>query len=275
MPDPSASAVAGPNAAAVARLSGKAIAPTDLDSAEIAGLPLAIRDRSFFSAKVFQAKTLGSMKSKLIDLLEMDPEKIWLGRAGFIADMRIELGADPGDSGRLTDTTSLNRLGLIHDMQVEDAFSQARWSAGQDPAILDRFPCQELIRGRDAENPRDWKARFVAAGGKLSRSGRMIARKDDRVWTRISRFGNPWTPFDYGSGMELIDIDRDEAVAEGVIAPDVTVKPQTAARAREVEMSLRNISDTERDLLKDMFPAAVFEGGKVTYTPPGTTPHTS
>lgn len=39
----------------------------------------------------------------------------------------------------------------------------------------------------------------------------MIALKSDRVWTNFSRFGRPYPPSDFGSGMGVEDIDRDEA----------------------------------------------------------------
>lgn len=39
------------------------------------------------------------------------------------------------------------------------------------------------------------------------------------VWTAISRFGRPYPPFDFGSGMGTRDVERDEAERLGVIAP--------------------------------------------------------
>jgi hypothetical protein len=48
----------------------------------------------------------------------------------------------------------------------------------------------------------------------------MIARKDDPIWTAISAFGIPYAPFDFNSGMDLMDVDHDEAVELGVIDDD-------------------------------------------------------
>ena len=53
---------------------------------------------------------------------------------------------------------------------------------------------------------------------------RLIARKDDEIWTRISRFGTPWPPFDFRSGMGVRDIRRDEAERLGVLKQDEMVR---------------------------------------------------
>lgn len=57
-------------------------------------------------------------------------------------------------------------------------------------------------------------------------AGRMIALKDDPIWTEISAFGLPYAPFDYNSGMDLRDIDRDEAEALGLLDSGDVVQPE-------------------------------------------------
>jgi hypothetical protein len=54
----------------------------------------------------------------------------------------------------------------------------------------------------------------------------MIALKTDPIWTDISAFDLPYAPFDYNSGMDLRDIDRDEAVDLGLIDEDDTQNPE-------------------------------------------------
>ena len=56
-----------------------------------------------------------------------------------------------------------------------------------------------------------WQNRWKNAGGKFH-GGRMIALKDDPVWTKLSAFGTPYPPFDWGSGMGVRDIDRKTAI---------------------------------------------------------------
>lgn len=233
-----------PLAAAVQRLESKTPVASALSSEQWAMLELGLRDRAFFSAKVDSIRTVASMQTKVDAALSTmsDPEKAFMDRAKFIAEMRTELGAAPGDSGDLRDITSTARLGLIYDFQVEDAREYARWQAGQDQAILDEFPAQELIRlwepkgGPSAR--RDWPQRWVDAGGRFVDGGRMIALKNDPIWLKLSRFGRPWPPFDHASGMGLQDIDRDEAVALEVLQPGERVAPQVGDFNRSLEASL-------------------------------------
>lgn len=92
---------------------------------------------------------------------------------------------------------------------------KAHYDSGITRGTLSAFPAQELIRICDSKTPRDWTDRWNLAGGKTF-GGRMVALKDDPIWTRISRFGIPWPPFDFGSGMGIRDIDYDEAVKLGL-----------------------------------------------------------
>ena len=54
----------------------------------------------------------------------------------------------------------------------------------------------------------------------------MIALKSDPIWYDISAFGQPYAPFDFNSGMDLRDVDRDEAVDLGLISEDDTEEPE-------------------------------------------------
>ncbi|HEY1791559.1 MAG TPA: hypothetical protein VGG34_01460 [Opitutaceae bacterium] len=233
-----------PFGAAVQRLESKTPIAADLSSAEWSQMQLGILDRSFFSSRVNDIRTVAEMQSRISDALTLVRRDggAFMDRSRFIADMRSYLGAASGDSGEITDLTSAGRLGLIYDFNVEDAMEYGRWMARQDPDILDAFPCNELVRIEHREVPRgyrrgakgrlvevpdeSWPSRWAAAGGQFV-GGRMIAAKDDPIWTKISRFGRPWPPFDFNSGMGLADISRKEAEQLGVIDPDAPApKPQ-------------------------------------------------
>ena len=67
-------------------------------------------------------------------------------------------------------------------------------------------------------------ARWAAAGGTFF-GGRMIALKTDPIWREINRFGVDYPPFDFNSGMDVVDVDRDEAEAIGLLARDEVVEP--------------------------------------------------
>ncbi len=112
--------------------------------------------------------------------------------------------------------------------------------------------------------PRDWLSRWTAAGGRLY-AGRMVALKGDPIWTRISRFGVPWPPYDFGSGMGVEDVLREEAEALGVLRPGQEVPPTSAedfnARA---EAELAGLGPELRDALKSLFgPQIHVDGDRV------------
>jgi hypothetical protein len=126
----------------------------------------------------------------------------------------------PQGNGGLTDLYSQRRLDVLRETNVQQARGYAQHLEGTTEGALLAFPAQELVRLEEREHPRDWIVRWHAAGGRFSDGGRMIALKGDPVWTAISRFGTPWPPFDFNSGMGVEDIDRDEAVSLGLIAED-------------------------------------------------------
>jgi hypothetical protein len=54
----------------------------------------------------------------------------------------------------------------------------------------------------------------------------MIARKDSPIWEALSRFGTPYPPFDFNSGMWTKDVSREEAVGFGILGEWDRVVPQ-------------------------------------------------
>lgn len=249
---------------AVRRLSGREVLPSWLRTDQWSAVPLAVRERAFFSAGVESARVLDTMQRKITEALDLsgrDAGRAFMDRSKFVSEMRERLGAAPGDSGQLTDLTSRRRLELIYDMNVEEAHEFGRFQIGQDPDLLDAYPAQELVRVEMRREERDWAQRWAAAGGK-EYDGRMIARKDDNVWVRISRFDRPYPPFDFGSGMGVEDIDRDEAVSLGVIAENEV--PASAPREYNEALASRVPEGPGREWLESVFGDRVaFDGDEM------------
>ncbi len=210
-------ATIAPFTAAVERLGSKSPVAATLSSAEWSEVPLALRERSFFSARVAEAQKVNALKRGLEAALMLEGDT-FMDPAKFVATIRREIGAEPGDTGELTDLASRRRLELIYRQNIESAQEYGRWKAGNDPDLLDAYPAQELIRVESREVERDWSARWAQAGGR-EYGGRMVALKNDPVWAKLSRFGTPWPPFDFGSGMGVEDVSRSEAEALGLLAP--------------------------------------------------------
>ncbi|MEM0964792.1 MAG: hypothetical protein AAGJ81_01405 [Verrucomicrobiota bacterium] len=238
---------------AIRRNRSKIPVPSALRSQEWAQVPVGLRDRSFFSAGVNRLKDLDRMQGIVDEALTLNPDDVFADRSRFVADMRASLGGPEGDSGRLTDLASRRRLELIYDFQIEDAYEYGRWKQGQDPDLLDAFPARELIRVEVRQEERDWRSRWAAAGGRTV-NGRMVALKNDPIWTAISRFDRPWPPFDFGSGMGIRDLSREEAEDLGLIEPGPPPPgPEDETFNREVELSVTRLPDYYREGLKNLF----------------------
>lgn len=242
----------------------KKIFPTTLSSAELAELPVAFRERAMFSARTTNAHYLEEIAKRVRKILDPqtktrgadDPH----GRAGeqFTEGMdqataRVELKEilreigytpDPDAAGTLKDLSSDARLNLVLETNVEMAQGYGYHAQGQDEELLGLYPAQELYRAEDRDEEREWMrviwpeaAAKVGDTGAINawKSGRMVARKDSPIWTEISDFGQPYPPFKYNSGMDVMDVDREEAVALGVMEMTDLVQPQSRGFALDMQ----------------------------------------
>lgn len=260
------------NPLAVEKIRAKTPIGSPLNSAEWADIPLALRERAQFSSKIENLRFLQRVQDRVTQAVEMirrpgegkdGGDGAYQTREKFVAEMRkiaMEEGLDPRNkpgtadrAGTLRDPTSERRLKLIYDQQTQSAQEYARWKAEQDPDVLAAFPAQEFLRVEIRKVPRiNWGERWTAAGGQAI-GGRMIALKNDPVWTKLSRFGTPYPPFDYGSGMGLRDVSRKEAEELGLIKPGETPVPAERKFNEDLQASVTDLNPTWQMHLKDTF----------------------
>ncbi len=200
----------------------KTVLPTELRSDLLSKLPPEIRQRALFSAGVTNAELLDHIDKGLTQIISGEKTE---------AQVREELinlekfTTDP-------ELSKNGRLDLVINTNVDLARGFGQWMQGQRKSILDVYPAQELFRSEDRNEPRDWPERWAAAGGEFFPGdasypeGRMIALKNDPIWSEISAFGLPYAPFDFNSGMDVEDIDREEAEELGLISPEDSVEPE-------------------------------------------------
>ncbi len=266
---PSASLTTSAWQAAIDRLGSKSPVTSQLRSAEWAQVPIALRERAYFSAGVDDARVLSALREKTLQgLAQARPDGVGMNRARFVADMREMLGAAPGDSGNLADITATNRLALIWDFQTTAANAQAAHKATLDPNILDAFPAYRLIRVESRRVPRDWYERWGKAGAAVGWVGAsqrvLVALVTSPIWVAASRFGTPWPPFDYNSGMGLEAVDREETEALGLLpkGEDPAARLQRlregVAQASQdwnegLQASVKGLSDIARGWLGNAF----------------------
>lgn len=227
--------------AALAHQHAKAVLPTTLSSREIQRkFSSEILRESFFSARTTETGYLSDFARMLKNLVsgdtvedpatgELRPRAKGEGFNPSLVRTRAqnylrELGyqPEPGTEGGLTDLSSDKRVDLIIDTQTKMAQGYARHEAAQDPDVLEDFPADELYRQRESKQRRDWDVIWntqraalgadTSASLATSKDGPFVALKNDPIWTAISRFGNPYPPFDFGSGMWVRDAD--DALAE-------------------------------------------------------------
>jgi len=272
---------------AVQSLGAKTPLGSALRSAELERLPVEIRERAFFSATVENERILAEMQRRILQRVQLvreqlaNGESVTMDRGRFIAEMQDELDRlgyrpDPEKAGGLQDVSSAGRLGLIWDMQLAQAQGYAKWKTGQDKDLLKAAPAQELIRVESRRERRLWPTIWAAAGGKFygepgpdypGAPGRMIALKTDPIWTAISRFGTPWPPFDWGSGMGLRNVRRREALELGVIKrDDKAQQPLSTPLNSGLGASVKGLPDSSRERFRDAFGDAIrFDGDTISY----------
>lgn len=245
-----------------------------LSSAQWGQLPIEIRERAFFSAWLENERLLGEMQRRLIQRVALERDRIEAGgrlmdRGRFIEEMQGLLDAagyvaDPEKEGTLQELASAGRLGLIWQMNLDQAHGHASWKAGMDPDVLDAFPAQELIRDMERMDRRPWPRIWLDANGVFyyergsnpdypEAPGRMIALKTDPIWTAISEFGTPWPPFAWGSGMGLRDIGRAEAVRLGLIDEEDEMIPQTVPFTSGLKASVKGLPERGLSRILDRF----------------------
>lgn len=207
--------------------------PMPLSSAEIARLGNDVTERSFLSARTLHEGYIGEVQKVVGQIVEGQINQA-TGRLTLRNLLRkLNYQPDPAKRGTIEDLSSDRRLNLVLEHNVREARSYGQYVQNQSDTALLMFPAQELVRVALRQVPRDWPARWRAAGGRLY-EGRMIARKDDPIWTSISRFGHPWPPFDFNSGMGVRNVRRSEAIELGVIKRTDQVQPTRRAFNDEV-----------------------------------------
>ena len=205
----------------------KALVGSNLDSSQWNQIQAGFRNRAFFSSRIANVNILAAMRDKVAEYArgESDLSKI---RMKIREDLQT-LKYDPkGGKGTIHDLFSQARIDVIIKTNVAQARGYMQFAEGMSPGAFAAFPAQEFTRIAHRRNQRqDWPQRWAKAGGKTY-GGRMIALKDDPVWERLSVFGNPFPPFDWGSGMGVLDVDRKTAIQLGLIS-DEELRGKTAA----------------------------------------------
>lgn len=213
----------------------RSVLPTSLSSRELQALAAEVKRRAMFSARTTDAGYLQQVNDVVTRIIDgkMDSASARLELKQALQALGYQ--PDPEKRGGLQDLSSDVRLNLVLETNVELGQGYGYWRQGQDPEVLVAFPAQELVRVVSPRGaPRDWADRWRQAGGSFYDGGRMIALKNDAVWDELGSplnfddaLGNPYPPFAFNSGMDVVDVSRRTAIELGVMEPDEQVDPQT------------------------------------------------
>ena len=215
----------------------KALVGSSLNSREWNLVQAGLRDRAFISSQVESMRILHAARRMVADRAGGQ-----LSASEIRRDLRKVISSTgyrppEGKEGTLQDLYSKRRLDTIIRTNVEQARGYVRHLDGMKPGAFAAFPGQELIRVRERKEKRDWATRWKNAGGRFY-NGRMIALRDDPIWERISVFGNPFPPFDWGSGMGVRAVSRRDSIALGVVTDnEVRDKVQELKAENPVSMN--------------------------------------
>jgi hypothetical protein len=253
---------------AVKKIDARTPIGSRLRSKEWEDVPLALRERAQFSAGVTSIKLLQTIQDRLSKQVKLEQEKLANGeeamfdRSSFIdsiRDLARAEGLEPEEGkGSITDITSIPRLGMIYDIQNQMATGYARWKMDQSEGALMAYPAWRLVREADRDVPRDWVARWNEAGEEAGWEGAVqrpwVALKTSPIWAALSRFGVPWPPFDYNSGMGVEDVDYEEAVELGLLKDGEIPKATGEEDFNEgLKASVREVDPELRGQLKEAF----------------------
>ena len=256
----------------------RALLPTSLGSAELARLESVGRRHAVFSARVPYARHL-SVLDRIVQMIvapERGPDGAsprkpgeYMNEARARALLRASLAdlgyePDPSAAGGIRDLASEARIKLQIETNVAMARGYGQAVIANDSDVIDEFPGWRLLPSI-ARKPRGdawWRARWRDAGlpGPFD-GGDFVALKSDPGWSKLSRFGNPYPPFDFGSTRRVEDVDRDLCERYGLIRADEPARPADILAPSRLQAEMPRPSEALRQRILAAFPGAKFDNG--------------
>lgn len=240
---------------AAGKVRSKQVTPRAMSTAQWDMVDAQIRERAFFMAGVDNARILSAFQhvAKEIAAGRMSLSEGRRKLREFLAAIGYEPAAE--DAGTLKDLTSRRRLDVALQTNADLAAGWAQRKAG----LLDiANPGQELYRAKQARVPRDWASRWAEAAAAVNyegvaRGGQMVALKTSPIWVELSRFGYPYPPFDFNSGMWVRPVSDDDCEALGLLVDEEWLDKQLAAAEEGLnEGTEADCSDMSAEVLAEL-----------------------
>lgn len=253
---------------ALRKLGERTAVGSGLTASEWRDVPAALRERAFFSSRVESIRFLQRAREAIGDWLASSRERLESGeealkagsRAVFVEQMRrfaLSEGMgplEPEDAGTVRDITSERRLGLIFEVQTQQAADYGWWRQGQQPEVLNEWPAMRFVRVKEVAQERD---------AHRPHEGRVYL-KNDPVWERVINqdFGVPWGPWGWGCGHDVEEVDREEAEALGLVKRDEVLAPAERWFNENLRASVKGLDEDLVGRLAAEFGDRVEVGGE-------------
>lgn len=213
-----------------------------------------IRERAFFMAGVDNARILSAYRQTAAAIAAGRMSEAEGRRR--IREQLAAIGYAPtaDDVDTLHDLSSRRRL----DVALQTNVNLARGWAERRANLGDLTnPGQELYRQRQARVPRDWTSRWAAAAADVNwegvaRGGSFVALLTSPIWVKLSRFGYPYPPFDFGSGMRVRPVSYQTCKELGLLDADWMERQREASTESLNAGTTVDCSDLQADVLEEL-----------------------
>ena len=204
-------------------LARKRVLPIARSSAEWELVDAQLKERSFFMAGVARAQTLQLFRNLATQVAagKMTPQEARVTIRQGLADLGYSPEEAGVKAGSIKDLSSYRRIMLVLDTNVR---MSAGWMQHCQDLVNPAVGGQELFRLYARRVPRDWRQRWLDAAQQVNWQGvaphtLFIATLDSPIWPALSRFGNPYPPFDFNSGMSTRPVPRQRCIELGLEPP--------------------------------------------------------
>lgn len=198
-----------------------------------------IRERAFFMAGVENARILQDFReaARAIAGGQLTTNE---ARKRLRAALR-SAGYEPAEDerGGIHDLSSRRRMEVTLQTNVDLARG---WQQREQMKKDKSQPGLRLYRAQEARQPRNWADRWQEAAVAVdwegvAKGGQMVALIESPIWVELSRFGQPYPPFDFGSKMRVRAVPYEECEKLGLVPGEksdrLTVEAEEKPRGEE------------------------------------------
>jgi len=192
--------------------------PSEMTTRDWAGVRREVRERSFFMAAVAKAEVLQVYQDTTRRVISGELSEQEARRALREGLAAVGYLPRPGEEGSIKDLSTVRRQNVT--LRTNRAMAYNKSAYDKQLRALKAYPAKRMVRLQNKMVPRDWPARWREQAGQPGvNASEMAALVLSPVWVTLSRFGNPYPPYDFGSGMGDEPVGKAQAEEWGLLTP--------------------------------------------------------